>query len=66
MKISRLFPRTSRVLANYFERVRAFQPNARLYLTSVILTGAAMGVFRLLFNFLRPLTGVTMKPCSAR
>ncbi len=51
MKISRLFPRTSRVLANYFERVRAFQPNARLYLTSVILTGAAMGVFRLLFNF---------------
>lgn len=51
MKISRLFPRASRVLANYFDRVRAFQPNARLYLTSVILTGAAMGVYRLLFNF---------------
>ncbi|MFN7035903.1 MAG: MFS transporter [Bellilinea sp.] len=51
MKISRLFPRASRVLANYLDRVRAFQPNARLYLTSVILTGAAMGVYRLLFNF---------------
>lgn len=51
MKISRLFPRASRVFANYLDRVRAFQPNARLYLTSVILTGAAMGVYRLLFNF---------------
>lgn len=39
------------MLANYLERVRAFQPNARLYLFSVILNGAAMGVYRLLFNF---------------
>ncbi len=51
LKINHLFPRASRVLAQYFDRVRAFQPNARLYLTSVILTGAAMGVYRLLFNF---------------
>lgn len=35
----------------YADRVRAFKPNARLYLVSVIVTGAAMGVFRLLFNF---------------
>ncbi|MFZ6019508.1 MAG: MFS transporter, partial [Chloroflexota bacterium] len=51
MKPERPFSRFSRVLANYFDRVSAFQPNARLYLTSVILTGAAMGVYRLLFNF---------------
>lgn len=51
MKPDRPFSRLSRVLANYFDRVSAFQPNARLYLTSVILTGAAMGVYRLLFNF---------------
>jgi MFS family permease len=29
----------------------AFQPNARLYLVNLVITGAAMGVFRLLFNF---------------
>lgn len=51
LKSDRPFSRLSRVLANYFDRVSAFQPNARLYLTSVILTGAAMGVYRLLFNF---------------
>jgi len=28
-----------------------FRPNARLYLVSVLATGAAMGVYRLLFNF---------------
>lgn len=32
-------------------RIRAFQPNARLYLINVTITGAAMGIFRLLFNF---------------
>jgi len=31
--------------------VRAFSRNARLYLLNVIIVGAAMGVFRLLFNF---------------
>ncbi len=35
----------------YRERLRAFSSNARLYLLSVVLTGAAFGVFRLLFNF---------------
>jgi hypothetical protein len=39
------------VLVTYADRLRAFQPNARLYLLNVILVGAAMGVFRLLFNF---------------
>jgi MFS family permease len=31
--------------------VRAFSRNARLYLLNVVIVGAAMGVFRLLFNF---------------
>jgi MFS family permease len=31
--------------------VSAFRPNARWYLLNVIITGAVMGVFRLLFNF---------------
>jgi MFS family permease len=31
--------------------LRAFRPNARFYLISVLLTGATMGAFRLLFNF---------------
>ncbi|RMF41945.1 MAG: MFS transporter [Anaerolineae bacterium] len=35
----------------YRARLRAFRPNARLYLMYVILSGAALGVFRLLFNF---------------
>ena len=38
-------------LLEYSFRVRAFRPNARLYLFNVIIAGAAMGVFRLLFNF---------------
>ncbi len=41
----------SSVVKEYSSRVRAFKPNARLYLSSVIITGAAMGVYRLLFNF---------------
>ena len=32
-------------------RVKQFSPNARLYLVSAILTGAALGVYQLLFNF---------------
>ncbi len=39
------------VLRDYARRVRAFRPNARWYLMSVVITGAAMGVVRLLFNF---------------
>ncbi len=42
---------TLRVLREYASQLKAFSPNARLYLSSVIITGAAMGVFRLLFNF---------------
>lgn len=40
-----------RLLGEYGSHVRAFKPNARLYLLNVIITGAVMGVFRLLFNF---------------
>ncbi len=42
---------TRKVLQEYAERIRLFRPNARLYLLNVVITGAAMGVFRLLFNF---------------
>lgn len=39
------------VISTYFDRVRAFTPNARKYLTGVMIYGAAIGVFQLLFNF---------------
>ncbi len=35
----------------YLAHLRLFQPNARLYLLSVVVTGAAMGILRLLFSF---------------
>ena len=35
----------------YARRMRQFQRNARRYLVSVALTGAAMGIYNLLFNF---------------
>ena len=35
----------------YASQVRKFSRNARLYLLNVVVVGAAMGVFRLLFNF---------------
>lgn len=40
-----------RIFNEYGAHVRAFKPNARLYLLNVIITGAVMGVFRLIFNF---------------
>lgn len=40
-----------RGIAEYVSRLKAFRPNARLFLLSIIITGMAMGVFRLLFNF---------------
>ena len=40
-----------RILGEYSSHIRAFKPNARLYLLNVIITGAVMGVFRLIFNF---------------
>jgi MFS family permease len=43
--------RPLRVFGEYGSRVRDFTPNARFYLLNVIITGAVMGVFRLLFNF---------------
>src|SRR5574340_1192356 len=43
--------RARTTLAVYADRVNAFSPNARLYLSSVIFLGAAIGVYRLLFNF---------------
>ncbi|PWH17790.1 MAG: hypothetical protein DDG60_01545 [Anaerolineae bacterium] len=39
------------ILQTYLHRISAFSRNARLYLFSAVLTGAALGVFRLLFNF---------------
>jgi MFS family permease len=39
------------VLHTYWTRVKQFSPNARLFLASIILTGAALGIYRLLFNF---------------
>jgi MFS family permease len=38
-------------VSEYASRVRAFSRNARLYLLNVVIVGAAMGVYRLLFNF---------------
>jgi MFS family permease len=39
------------VIQTYIARVKAFHPNARMYLVSAMMTGAALGVYRLLFNF---------------
>ena len=39
------------VIREYSAALRAFTRNARLYLLNVIILGAVMGVFRLLFNF---------------
>ncbi len=50
MTPSNLSPRPS-LLVEYRDQLRAFRPNARYYLVSVLLTGATLGVFRLLFNF---------------
>ena len=47
----KLVKRTKSTLGEYAARVRMFRPNARLYLVSVLATGAAKGVYRLLFNF---------------
>lgn len=49
--LKNIFSKILRVINEYGVRVRAFTPNARLYLLNVIILGAVMGVFRLLFNF---------------
>src|SRR4030065_2546244 len=40
-----------RSLKDYAGHLVAFRPNARLYLLYAIISGAAIGIFRLLFNF---------------
>jgi len=45
------YHRLYRASGEYVDNIRAFQPNARFYLLNVVVTGAAMGVYRLLFNF---------------
>ena len=45
-------PRAERgVVGTYIDRVRAFRPNARKYLVSIMIYGAGFGVHRILFNF---------------
>ena len=39
------------VIGTYIDRVRAFRPNARKYLISIMIYGAGFGVHRILFNF---------------
>jgi MFS family permease len=41
----------ARGLGGYVQNVRAFSRNATLYLISTVISSAAFGVFRLLFNF---------------
>jgi MFS family permease len=43
--------KTSNFLRGYIDRLQAFHPNARLYLLNAVITGASLGIFRLLFNF---------------
>ncbi|MFU8827762.1 MAG: MFS transporter [Brevefilum sp.] len=45
-------PSTSEgVVKTYIKRVRAFSPNARKYLISIMIYGAGFGIHRILFNF---------------
>ncbi len=43
--------RVPAVVNEYGVRLHSFSPNARLYLINIVITGAALGIFRLLFNF---------------
>ncbi|HEY61998.1 MAG: MFS transporter [Anaerolineales bacterium] len=43
--------KTKNLTKEYISRLRKFQPNARLYLVNVLISGMAMGVYRLLLNF---------------
>ena len=51
MKINNIGKGFNEGVRDYYHRVRLFKPNARLYLLTVLITGATMGVYRLLFNF---------------
>jgi len=46
-----MFERLWQGLLAYADKLRHFQPNARLYLANIVIAGAAFGIFRLLFNF---------------
>ena len=37
--------------STYLDKLRLFQPNARLFLLNTVVTGFAFGIYRLLFNF---------------
>ncbi len=41
----------NRNIKNYGEHLVAFRPNARLYLVYAIISGVAIGIYRLIFNF---------------
>jgi MFS family permease len=49
--LSHFSRRVSKGLAAYAANLAAFSANARLYLVNAVIFGAALGVFRLLFNF---------------
>lgn len=44
-------PPSQGVIKTYITRVRAFRPNARRYLLSLMIYGAGFGVYRILLNF---------------
>ena len=39
------------VVGTYIDRIKAFRPNARKYLISIMIYGAGFGIHRILFNF---------------
>lgn len=45
------FARLKTGITGYLDNIRAFSRNASLYLLSTIISSAAFGIFRLLFNF---------------
>lgn len=51
MKPTALISSTTLAFQDYYARVKLFKPNARLFLLNIIVTGAALGVYRLIFNF---------------
>jgi MFS family permease len=46
-----MFATIGRNIKDYSDQLVAFRPNARLYLAYAIVSGIAIGIFRLLFNF---------------
>ncbi len=42
---------TDGAISTYIQRVKAFSPNARKYLISIMIFGAGFGIHRILFNF---------------